>query len=221
MMQGLNVYYITKRPGYVTQMFKEENLIKYDADYIAQYDNYDPWVNHFLNADRLRLLDQFYPSHYGYKPKLLDIGYGRGEFLRICSHSNSMDLYGYDIADLPVPEFVKRVDNIDGEYDIVTFFDSLEHIPVNDIVPYLKQFNTKCFMISVPWFHSTASQEWFMNWRHRRENEHLHFFDSFGLVNIMNEIGFRVVHLSNNEDCHRKSADDKPNILTIIAIKND
>ncbi len=213
----MNVYYVTKRPGYVTQMFKEENLVKYDKDYLAKYSNYDKLFNEALNFNRVQTLLQYTSPH-----TLLDVGYGDGTFLEKCK-KNIPYLYGYDVSDVDPPEGIFRVSEeaLRWKYDVVTFFDSLEHVPERDIVSYLRKFDTKCFMISVPWFHSTASQEWFMNWKHRRENEHLHFFDSFGLISILNEIGYKVVHVSNIEDSIRPSEDDKPNILTVIAIRND
>lgn len=214
----MNVYYTTKRPGYVMQEFREEDVVKYDKDYVAKYNKYDKLSNEKLNFLRLqKLLD-----HINFQ-SLLDVGYGNGTFLKKCKSyiSHDVDLYGYDVSDVNPPEEIERVseEGLSWKYDVVTFFDSLEHIPERDIVSYLRRFDTKCFMISVPWFHSTESMEWFENWKHRRENEHLHYFDSNGLINILNEIGYKVVHLSNIEDSIRYTNDDKPNILTVIAIE--
>ena len=214
----MNVYYTTKRPGYVMQEFKEEDLVKYDKEYVKKYSKYDQLFNEALNFNRLQTLLQ-----YASPDSLLDVGYGDGTFLEKCK-KNITNLYGYDVSDVDPPEGVFRVseESLQWKYDVVTFFDSLEHVPEHDIVPYLRKFDTNCFMISVPWFHSAcAYPEWFMNWKHRRENEHLHFFDSFGLISILNEIGYKVAHVSNIEDSIRPSEDDKPNILTVIAIRND
>jgi hypothetical protein len=60
-----------------------------------------------------------------------------------------------------------------------------------------------------------------MNWKHRRENEHLHHFDSHGLANLLNSSDYKVLYLGNCEDVVRTPVDGLPNILTVIAIKKN
>jgi hypothetical protein len=155
-------------------------------------------------------------SKLGYWPKsILDVGYGNGDFLRICK--NKIDSYGNDISGYPVPEGVTFVKNIfERHYDVICFFDVLEHFEKIDFVQ-----NLKCdyIFLSLPWCHN-FSDEWFLNWKHRRPDEHLWHFDEKSIKNFFNEMGYETIDYSNIEDLIRVSNEDYPNILTCILKKN-
>ncbi len=225
-----DVYYTTKFPGYVVQEFTIENLKKYDVEYLEKYARFDKFKTETLNALRLdKILEHIYSDNI----KLLEVGYGTGEFLKSAANSEyiNIDAYGYDVIPSELPKKVKRVERIDDtfickedrvkSFDVVCFFDSLEHIEVSDIRDYLKLFDTKYIFVSVPWYHYHESTEWFRDWYHRRPNEHLHHFDSFGLMTLLSSIGYDIIHISNFEDEIRKSKSHLPNILSVIAKKRD
>lgn len=144
--------------------------------------------------------------------KVLDVGYGNGDFLKACTnvvpHSYGSDLSGY-----PVPEGVTYVESIyEDEYDVVCFFDVLEHF---DDIYDIKKLKTNFILISVPQCHY-ISDEWFANWKHRRPDEHLWHFDEMALIAFFDEIGYELVSSSNVEDTIRKPTSDLPNILTCL-----
>ena len=97
--------------------------------------------------------------------KLLDVGYGDGNFLSK-ARTVIKDCYGYDVAPVfPLPGGVDRVDKITGAYyDVVTFYNSLEHMPDID---FLKDIQCIFLVISTPWCHY-FSDDWFKNWKHRK-----------------------------------------------------
>lgn len=214
-----NVYYKTIFPGYVVQLFTPEQLVEYSSEYLKKYDAYDKNQDIELNRIRKNLM-----YRYINPKKLLDVGYGLGGFLdSVQLNDPRVALFGYDVTDVEPPTGVTKFDgNFEySNFDVVTFFDSLEHVPVKDITDYLRRFNTKCFIISVPWFQYNETDKWFKEWKHRRPNEHLHFFDVFGLTKILQELGYKIVHISNLEDSIRPSQDDHPNILTVVALKKE
>lgn len=228
-MATKDVYYVTKEPGYVVQPYDENDLLVYDENYVEKYSEYDADKTEDLSLTRVDLLEYFFVCYSDTiidKTRILDVGYGDGSFINIMSDSG-YKCYAYDVVDNKkyLHESIEVIgDNFeDYEFDAVTFFDSLEHVPVKDIRQYLQRFNTKYFMISVPWYHSMIEnqQDWFMNWKHRRPNEHLHHFDSFGLMNILMSMNFKIVSISNEEDKIRYTNSNLPNILTIVARKND
>jgi len=145
--------------------------------------------------------------------KLLDVGYGDGNFL---SKTKSIvkDCYGYDIPPVfPLPQGVERVDNVTGAYyDVVTFFNSLEHMPEID---FIKNIQCKYLMITTPWCHY-FSDDWFETWKHRKPNEHIWHFNDETLTRFMNQSGYSVVHLSNVEDCLRGEKIGYASYLTAI-----
>ena len=102
--------------------------------------------------------------------------------------------------------------NLMTKYDVVTFFDSLEHC---EDIEFIKDLNTKYILISVPWCHwKEEGDEWFMNWKHRKPNEHLYHFDESSLLKFMKRMGYLSVDLGNYEDVIRKPVDHRKNILT-------
>lgn len=143
---------------------------------------------------------------------LLDVGYGDGSFLKVCKNIIPK-CYGYDISTYPIPDKCQQVDNIfENFYDIITFFDSLEHF---EDIDFIKDLKCNFICISVPYCHY-KNDTWFENWKHRRPNEHLWHFDEISLTKFMLRMGYQIVSCSNIEDTIRKNENEKYNILTCV-----
>jgi len=188
--------------------------IKYDEEYVkTRYSAYPTTVamSHLRLGYLLGAIN-FIPN------SILDVGYGNGDFLNTSSHIIP-NCCGYDIEPaFPLPKHILSKKSLyDESYDVVCFFDSLEHF---DNIYEIKDLNTKYIYISVPWCHN-INDEWFENWKHRRENEHLWHFDLNSLKSFMNSIGFEYISHSNIEDTIRKSDCELPNILTGLFKKVD
>lgn len=150
---------------------------------------------------------------------ITDFGYGNGAFIEHCFHARH-NTYAYDVSDYPAPPGVQRIQDINEvAVDVITFFDSIEHIEDEDLVTFLKNLRTKNVVISVPWFHEFLGPEWFSKWKHKKDNEHFHYFDVHGLVGLLTEANYEILHIGNEEDEIRKPVDMWPNILTIVAKK--
>jgi hypothetical protein len=149
---------------------------------------------------------------------ILDVGYGNGSFLKACQNIIH-NCYGFDISDYPIPDKVSRVEDIySSHYDVVTFFDSLEHF---DDIYEIKKLQCNYVMISVPWCHY-LSDDWFQSWKHRRPNEHLWHFNDDSITNFFNELGYERIYCSNVEDTIRKDPNiNIENILTCIFKKSN
>lgn len=200
--------------GHVFQKHITGPLPDYSSNYSkSRYDTYS--TNDAMSKLRFMALE----DTIGNFKSVLDFGYGNGAFMHCCQKFGKT-VYGYDISDYPVPEGCQKVENVtDVTVDVVTFFDSLEHIVVEHLYTRLELLKTNYVCISVPWYHEEQGEEWFENWKHRRENEHFHHFDSHGLVALLHKAGYKVIHLSNVEDDVRTPVDNLPNILTVIAKK--
>jgi hypothetical protein len=201
-------------PGHWYQKRLTGPLPDYSSNYSKErYDTYN--TNLAMSELRYSIINDY----VGDFNSILDVGYGNGSFLQYCNNENKKT-YGYDISDYPPPENTEKTNKpSDVNVDVITFFDSLEHILERDLVPFLKSLNTKYIVVSIPWFHESLGPEYFKTWKHRRENEHIHHFDVVGLVNLLNTSNFQVVHLGNEEDKIRKSVNHLPNILTVVARK--
>lgn len=151
---------------------------------------------------------------------LLDIGYGNGDFLSVASQFIE-NCFGSDISDeYPLPknvEFINIEKIYDEFYDVVCLFDVLEHF---DNIYDIKKLKTNIIYVSLPNC-KYKSDSWFRDWKHRRPNEHLWFFDENSLKNFFNELGYSCISISNVEDVIRVDNNNTPNILTGIFVKND
>ena len=65
-----------------------------------------------------------------------------------------------------------------------------------------KTIKSKYIVVSLPWCHY-FSDEWFENWKHRRPDEHLWFFDEKNIFNFAKSIGFKIINYCCVEDAIR------------------
>jgi hypothetical protein len=186
----------------------------YKSDYSKNsYDTYG--TNDVMSELRYNLIR----NTIGNFDSICDYGYGNGAFMKHCVRQNK-DVYGYDISDYPTPlGSIRTVIPDSLEVDVMTFFDSIEHLNQRNLVKFLKTKKVKHLVISVPWFHESLGSEWFRTWKHRRENEHFHHFDSSGLINLLIASNYKIQFVGNPEDVVRIPVDNYPNILTVIASK--
>jgi hypothetical protein len=206
----LEGYSSDKKNGVIYQIDKD-NVIEYGEKYMkAGYAANVP----FEEMAYLRL--GYILSNLRCLPRsILDVGYGEGSFLK-CASKIISRCYGFDVP--PTYPLVYNniclVDDIyQDEYDVVTFFDSLEHFKN---IYEIEKLKTTYIVISLPWCHYYEDDEGFKNWKHRKYNEHLWHFNKKSLVNFFNSIGYDISHIGNVEDAIRKSTNDLPNILTAI-----
>ena len=194
--------------GLIRQINFVNTIQKYDFDYVNQ--RYNQYGEKGPQMAGLRL--GYLIGVLGFVPNsILDVGYGNGDFLKVCK--GVIESYGNDVSGYPVPDGVTYTDNIfDNHYDVISFFDVLEHF---EEIDFVKNLNCNYVYISLPWCHN-FSEEWFMNWKHRRPDEHLWHFNEKSIENFFNEMGYDMVDYSNVEDLIRVSGEEYPNILTCI-----
>ena len=182
----------------------------YDMDYATRYKASLGGQDDELSCLRLGLLLGSINQPIA---KLLDVGYGDGNFLERAS-TVVQKCFGYDVSPaFPLPPNTTSVNNVTGAYyDVVTFYNSLEHIPEIDFV---KDIQCKFLVITTPWCHY-FSDEWFQNWKHRKPNEHIWHFNDETLARFMRKNGYVCVHYSNAEDTLRGEKTGYASYLTAI-----
>lgn len=194
--------------------------IVYDKKYIQdRYDSYG------VKCDFMSYLRYgFIIGKIGRKPdNVLDVGYGNGSFLKICQEGG-IQTFGTDISnyELKYGKFLDFDDCLKMRWDLVTFFDSLEHF---EDISFLNKLNTNYICISVPNCYynvikkmkgEKCADEYFKNWKHRRENEHIWHFDIKSLDKTMELYDYELVDFNHIEDIIRKPTTNYPNILTAI-----
>lgn len=181
----------------------------YNSEYVTHYNEYKI-LTQYMGFLRLGYIC----GAIGKFNSVLDVGFGNGAFLK-AAETMPVKAGGYDVFNNTcLPEKCVRVSDITSDpWDVITFFDSLEHFETLD---FIKELKCNYIVISVPWCHFPEDDIWFLNWKHRKPNEHLHHFNDISLENMMNHYGYTKVCSSNIEDSIRVSNTDMPNILTAI-----
>lgn len=190
--------------------------VVYDRQYVAsRYDQYP--TTEAMSYLRANLVEVFCPCE---DERILDFGCGNGSFLEEMA-SRTWGCYGMDVSGYEFEHegFIVAAPNPSIEVDVVTFFDSLEHLPRPKLI--LGALNCRYVVISLPWLPTeglNAEQfvESFIAWKHRRYGEHLWHFNPATLAKMMHDAGFDLVMFAPFEDRIRKPEGDRPNILTAI-----
>jgi hypothetical protein len=201
-----------KLPNGVIRQINVEKFT-YDIDYVSKYNSYG---DKGAQLAGIRLGYLMGSLGHGIS-SILDVGYGNGNFLKVCSKKH-LNCFGHDISNYPLPEGVEFVDNITHKhYDVICFFDVLEHF---EDITIVKNLDCDYIYISVPNCYNSNDDEWFENWKHRKPNEHLWHFNLDSLNNFFNEMGYKAIAGSNIEDFIRFDSNHNNNILSVIFKKN-
>jgi len=142
--------------------------------------------------------------------RILDVGYGDGEFLRVCAESHYTAAYGMELNMDNLPDGCKFASDPTAQmYDVVSFFDSLEHFESLD---FLGKLQCNYVYVSCPncEYHSDA---WFREWKHRKPEEHIWHFNLSSITTLFAYHGYERVAVSYIENIIRKCQQD---ILTVM-----
>jgi len=197
-----------------TGAIKQIDIKPFNYDYNYINNSYNKLDNNSMSCLRLGNI----LGTTGYIPNsLLDVGYGNGNFLKWCSKIIP-NCFGNDIEPAyelePPVQFIKNI--TERFFEVVTFFDCLEHFSSLDFLANLK---CRWLVISLPWCHY-FSDDWFKSWKHRKVDEHIWYFNDDSLKQTIEQYNFTLVRTNNIEDIIRKH-ENYPNILTQIFLKNE
>jgi len=198
--------YYTDKEGIIHQINRRKFI--YNKEYIQK--RFDTYIDNCIKISYLRL-GYILGSCNIIPSSILDVGYGNGSFLKICTNIIS-NCYGHDISGYKLPNNCTFVSDIfDNYYDVITFFDSLEHY---EDISFIGDLSCKYICVSVPWCRDNTD-EYLSNWKHLRPDEHLHHFNDKSIIAFFKKHGYSNIAQSNVEDIIRKSNTEK-NILTSI-----
>jgi SAM-dependent methyltransferase len=146
----------------------------YDADYAHQYDRRP---HHQMSALRWAFIQRWLRLPAG--SHVLDVGYGNGSFLKH-ARRHGMRVHGIDVhgEDFGVPTVDVDTTIV---FDLICFFDSLEHFPQFDALSGLRAANAIVSLPAVPYFLLDSPGRW----RHYKPGEHLHYFSPESLDALM------------------------------------
>lgn len=155
---------------------------QYDKGYFENYHRLEQTdMGHKLNEFRVDITHRHFAG-----ARLLDIGPGACTFVKATS------ALGLDINPATIEE-LKRL----GRYqspellsyiDVATFWDSLEHISLEDLEKLFKLIQTGC-VVSMPIY---DDRDHVLRSRHFKPAEHMHYWTDQGFVTFMESYGFRL-----------------------------
>jgi SAM-dependent methyltransferase len=193
--------YKVNQDGVIYQV--ETKPFDYNFKYANNYTAYDDSMSYLRLGHLIGAIGSIPNS-------ILDVGYGSGSFLKVAAKIID-NCCGNDISNYSIPPGCTFVENIlDDHYDVITFFDSLEHFPTID---WVEQLNCNHVVISLPNCHYFDDQ-WFEQWKHRKPDEHLWHFNESALLKFMSRMGYKPLYVGNVEDTIRKYQVGVSNILT-------
>lgn len=157
----------------------------YDKGYQDKYHVYeDTPLGHAINKVRWEFVGRHIPEH----ASLLDWGCAVGAF-----HGSSKNGYvccGYDIN--PNSPFCVKPDR---KFDVLTFWDSLEHTP--DFYEVIRFYEPKHVFVSTPNLEVVRGD--IHAWKHYRPYEHIFYFDRYSLEFIFDSLGYALVETNFEE----------------------
>ena len=171
--------------GYGHYPVKQEDR-PYDASYFEKYRKMaNTPIGQALTKARVDLVRKYYPGF-----TLVDVGIGSGQFV------TASGMLGYDVNPAGVEWLNQRnrfADMYAGQYDAMTFWDSLEHIDdMSAAVQHIERFA----FVSIPVF---SGYEDVLASKHFRPDEHIHYFTVAGLIRWFDEQGFNCLEYNQVE----------------------
>lgn len=185
--------------------------VAYQADMSAGRIDYgDAYHDHYaslegsevakrLNAARCAMLARHVPA----ESDVLDIGAGCGTFVK-AARSWGFNAKGFDV----IPKTIEALKSIGafakdpGQFDAVTFWDSLEHIETPEAVLGKIRLGA-IVLVAIP---IVGSIDKVRASKHYKPGEHLYYFTSKGFVEWMGLHGFTPTECSTHEvDAGRES----------------
>lgn len=188
------------------------------ADHLIDQENYtDHYWDKFISYPLLELAYFRYGilRAFSRPGKLLDIGAGLGAFGQIAL-AGGYDVWYFDITNFTVPgRFITLEQATQQEWDVITCFDSLEHVQDFSVMKNLFA-KSRLLYVSTPWRPSWFPQS--RKWRHFRPEQHWHYFNPNSLSALIQQIrpDMKCCLLDNPEDVVRIDPANSPNILTAI-----
>jgi len=160
----------------------------YDKAYAEKYEGYaeTPMGKSILDA-RLDIIKPY--------NSLLDIGIGCGTII-----DNKEGAKGFDVNPATIEKLKLENRWCDpysedlSQFDVISFFDSFEHIEKPEIL--LNKVTTQTLVIAIPIF---SDYNGVISSKHYRPDEHFHYFTLEAFLEYMHKLGFECLDISDIE----------------------
>jgi len=130
---------------------------------------------------------------------LLDYGCGANIFAPFMDYTTHILAFGYDPFLNKDHSFLKHL-KLHRKFDIVTFWDSFEHIRRLEIVPLLRG---KYIFMTLPIIDDIKHD--LMGWKHYVPGEHVWYFSTSALMKLFEKWNYKLIAQSDFEEKLRSS----------------
>lgn len=165
----------------------------YEDEYLLHYELYEQTdFSKILMKERLQFIENTMELLSG--KSLLDYGCGADTFKKVMNDIYpSMHVFSYDPFFKKDHNFLEHLITFDF-FDIVTFWDSFEHIRRLEIVPLLKG---KYIFMTIPIIDNIKS---IYKWKHYVPGEHVWYFSTSVLVKLFEKWNYKLITQSDFEE---------------------
>lgn len=192
---------------------KENIMYQRDMSVSVAYDNH--YFEHYIRLENTDIAKKLNKGRttltQKYCNSLLDVGIGSGEFIK----ESGIAVYGYDINPVAI-RWLRQSGIYRDPYadmpkvDGISLWDVLEHIPnPNNLLSKVRQ--GMFVFVSIPIISDLINVK---RSKHYKPNEHYYYFTSSGLMKYMDDSGFMIVEMSDQET--RSGRED---IFTFVFVK--
>lgn len=205
----------------ITDSIYNEN---YMMDYTVIPSYYPMLVGRFFLVDTVRAM--MIPDK---EASLLDVGCHTGGLLRLIKPvRNYSKVAGVDVNQIALKHLhgiqtYTDFFSIKEQYDVVTFFDSIEHFfHLRETLSHLADIiKPKVVVVSVP--NAVFNDQTLLNildWHHYKPNEHIYYFNKDTLQAAFAQFNYEMMSCVYTESIIRNKKGPDHNIITAVFKKN-
>ncbi|MBI4160712.1 MAG: class I SAM-dependent methyltransferase [Candidatus Yanofskybacteria bacterium] len=204
--QSCRTVFIWPQPsGEQLKEIYQDSYFKNNKSEDCGYDNYEQDKENIVKTSewRLKRIQHVKPG----RGRLLDVGCALGFFLETAQHKG-WDVRGIDISQYAIAAAKKRLGNNvfcgilqegifpDNYFDVITYWDCIEHVPDPDLQIRLSAKILKkkgILLLMTPDAGSVVAKLAGDKWMGYKDREHLFYFSRTGLKILLERNGFRLV----------------------------
>lgn len=195
---GLDMLITEPRPDDITQYYQSNSYISHTDSFETFSDRLYHLVKKYMLWKKVRLLERYTKG----PGKVLDIGSGTGDFLRMARKRNwsiagvEPNTLARGLANEKQVQLYRDIQEVEGDdYDAVTLWHTLEHLP--DLDAYIRKFKQHltsdgAIFVAVPNFRSLDAKIYKEYWAAYDVPRHLWHFSQAAIKEIFERHGMQV-----------------------------
>ena len=193
------LYYTTPIPENLGKYYQSNAYISHTDGKRGFFEKLYQWVKKYTLQRKMQLIEKYIP-----KGKLLDIGAGTGDFLRVAKGRGwkvmgiEPEVKARDRAGEKGIFLQNSQDRVEETFEVITLWHVLEHIPnLKEEIDFLKEHLNQegLLIIAVPNYRSRDAQYYKEYWAAYDVPRHLWHFSKESIRLLFEEKGFELIEI--------------------------